>query len=58
MGDVIININADGEVKTQGLPVKVKKKKLQNGTETILEMPEAQENTNPSKAGILNLMGF
>ncbi|MEA2036821.1 MAG: hypothetical protein U9O94_04895 [Nanoarchaeota archaeon] len=55
--NITINVGEDGDVTAKGLPIKKKTKKLQNGKEVILEMPEAQENTNP-KPGILNMMGI
>ena len=55
--NITINVDGEGDVKTKGLPIKVKKRKLKNGEETILQMPEAVEDTN-SQPGILKMMGI
>ena len=58
--DVNININVDGAGKAtveQNTGIKVKKRKLKNGKEVILEMPNAVEDPNKPK-GILDMMGF
>lgn len=59
MADINININIDGESedKKDGLSIKKKTKKLKNGKETILELPEAAEDPS-TKPGILKMMGF
>jgi len=56
--NITINVGEDGKVTAKGLPIKKKVRKLPNGKETILELPEAQEDTNPSKQGILSMMGI
>jgi len=55
--NITINVDGEGNVKADGLPIKKKVRKLKNGTEYILEMPESQENTNPKRSPILDMMG-
>ena len=54
--NITINVGEDGDVKVDQSPIKRKKRKLKNGEETILEMPNTVESENTPN--ILNLMGM
>ncbi len=58
MGDVIININVDGEdVKINKDAPKIKKSKTKHGRKAVLELPVQEPNSAPV-APVLDMMGI
>ncbi len=59
--DININVNIDSggnaTIKEDGLKIKKKTRKLKNGKEVILEMPDASQDTAPQK-NVLTMMGL
>ena len=53
--NININVNADGEI--QEPEIKRKDRKLKNGKESVLELPERTEGVDQPK-GVLQMLGL